>query len=103
MQLICESTRNASVEIQIRAYWCLADVMGLYCDKMFAYMEQALFNVSVNYIGCRLSDLLKIISMSKLNLIGLNSSVECIVLHAIEFWTNACEDEICSAIEEIEV
>jgi importin subunit beta-1 len=47
MQVICEATQNASVDVQVAAFECLVRIMGLYYDHMAYYMEQALFGVCV--------------------------------------------------------
>ena len=51
MTVICESTLSVSVDVQVRAYECLAMIMCLHYDKMANYMEQALFEVSRIRVG----------------------------------------------------
>jgi hypothetical protein len=46
MQVVCEATQNANVNVQVGAFECLVRIMSLYYDKMGFYMEQALFGVS---------------------------------------------------------
>lgn len=46
MQVVCEATQNASVNVQVAAFECLVRIMSLYYDKMGFYMERALFGVS---------------------------------------------------------
>ena len=45
MQVVCEATQNASVDVQVGSFECLVKIMSLYYDKMALYMEQALFGV----------------------------------------------------------
>ena len=45
MQVVCEATQYAAVEVQVAAFECLVRIMGLYYDKMGFYMERALFGV----------------------------------------------------------
>lgn len=45
MQVVCEATQYASVDVQVASYECLVRIMGLYYDKMGFYMERALFGV----------------------------------------------------------
>jgi importin subunit beta-1 len=49
MQVVCEATQNASVNVQVGAFECLVLIMEMYYDKMGSYMEQALFWVRVVY------------------------------------------------------
>lgn len=46
MQVVCEATQNANVQVQVGAFECLVRIMSLYYDKMGLYMERALFGVS---------------------------------------------------------
>jgi importin subunit beta-1 len=46
MQVVCEATQSADIEVQAAAFECLVRIMGLYYEKMTFYMERALFGVS---------------------------------------------------------
>lgn len=46
MQVVCEATQNANVQVQATAFECLVRIMSLYYGKMAYYMERALFGVS---------------------------------------------------------
>jgi importin subunit beta-1 len=47
MQVVCEATQSASIDVQVAAFECLVRIMGLYYDKMNFYMERALFGVGI--------------------------------------------------------
>ncbi|EAU87645.1 karyopherin Kap95 [Coprinopsis cinerea okayama7 len=78
MQVVCEATQNASVQVQVAAYECLVRIMSLYYDKMALYMEQALFGLTV---------------------VGMKHPDERVALQAVEFWSTVCEEEVELAIE----
>ncbi|KAF7300244.1 APC1-C domain-containing protein [Mycena kentingensis (nom. inval.)] len=78
MQVVCEDTQSSSVAVQVGAFECLVRIMGLYYDKMYFYMEQALFGLTV---------------------VGMKHQDERVALQAVEFWSTVCEEEIDLAIE----
>ncbi|KAF6749546.1 karyopherin Kap95 [Ephemerocybe angulata] len=78
MQVVCEATQNASVNVQVGAFECLVRIMSLYYDKMALYMEQALFGLTV---------------------VGMKHPDERVALQAIEFWSTVCEEEIELTLE----
>ncbi|KAF8999789.1 armadillo-type protein [Cyathus striatus] len=78
MQVVCEATQNANVQVQVGAFECLVRIMGLYYDKMALYMEQALFGLTV---------------------VGMKHPDERVALQAVEFWSTVCEEEVDLAIE----
>ncbi|KAJ7226290.1 armadillo-type protein [Mycena rebaudengoi] len=78
MQVVCEATQNASVNVQVGAFECLVRIMGMYYDKMGFYMEQALFGLTV---------------------VGMKHTDERVALQAVEFWSTVCEEEVDLAIE----
>ncbi|KAM6493384.1 Armadillo-type fold [Amanita muscaria] len=78
MQVVCEATQNASVDVQVGSFECLVKIMSLYYDKMALYMEQALFGLTV---------------------VGMKHPDERVALQAIEFWSTVCEEEVDLAIE----
>ncbi|KAI0270716.1 karyopherin Kap95 [Gloeopeniophorella convolvens] len=72
MQVVCEATQSASVQVQAKAFECLVRIMTLYYNKMAYYMERALFGLTV---------------------MGMKSEEEPVALQAIEFWTSVAEEE----------
>jgi importin subunit beta-1 len=46
MQVVCEATQSGSEIVQVTAFECLVEIMGLYYEYMEFYMERALFGVS---------------------------------------------------------
>ncbi|KAF9265156.1 ARM repeat-containing protein [Marasmius fiardii PR-910] len=78
MQVVCEATQNANVNVQVGAFECLVRIMDLYYDKMALYMEQALFGLTV---------------------VGMKHSDERVALQAVEFWSTVCEEEVELALE----
>ena len=51
MQVVCEATQNANVQVQVGAFECLVRIMSLYYDKMGFYMERALFGVRIRFFN----------------------------------------------------
>lgn len=47
MQVVCEATQSADVNVQVAAFECLVRIMQIYYDKMRFYMEKALFGVRI--------------------------------------------------------
>lgn len=77
MQVVCEATQASDTRIQQGAFGCLNRIMALYYDKMFFYMEKALFGLTVQ---------------------GMKNEDEDVAKLAVEFWSTVCEEEI--AIED---
>jgi importin subunit beta-1 len=73
MQVVCEATQAPDPRIQQGAYGCLNRIMALYYDKMFFYMEKALFGLTIQ---------------------GMKNDDEDVAKLAIEFWCTVCEEEI---------
>jgi len=73
MQVVCEATQAPDNRIQQGAYGCLNRIMALYYDKMFFYMEKALFGLTIQ---------------------GMKNEDEDVAKLAIEFWCTVCEEEI---------
>lgn len=73
MQVVCEATQASDSRIVQGAYGCLNRIMALYYDKMFFYMERALFGLTIQ---------------------GMKSDNEDVAKLAIEFWCTVCEEEI---------
>lgn len=73
MQVVCEATQASDPRIQQGAYGCLNRIMALYYDKMFFYMEKALFGLTVQ---------------------GMKDHDEDVAKLAVEFWCTVCEEEI---------
>ncbi len=47
MQVVCEATQADDTLVQQGAYGCLNRIMALYYDKMYFYMEKALFGLTI--------------------------------------------------------
>jgi importin subunit beta-1 len=47
MQIVCEATQSTSSDTQVAAFECLVRIVSLYYDKMNAYMEKALMQLTV--------------------------------------------------------
>ncbi|KAI9726275.1 MAG: karyopherin beta [Chrysothrix sp. TS-e1954] len=77
MQVVCEATQASDTRIMQQAYGCLNRIMALYYDKMFFYMEKALFGLTIQ---------------------GMKHEEEDVAKLAVEFWCTVCEEEI--AIED---
>jgi len=73
MQVVCEATQADDSRIQQGAYGCLNRIMALYYDRMFFYMEKALFGLTIQ---------------------GMKNEDEDVAKLAIEFWCTVCEEEI---------
>lgn len=73
MQVVCEATQATDPRIQQGAYGCLNRIMALYYDKMYFYMEKALFGLTIQ---------------------GMKSEDEDVAKLAVEFWCTVCEEEI---------
>eukprot|EP00732_Lithocolla_globosa_P000588 Lithocolla_globosa_v1_NODE_202_length_5196_cov_7.727290.p1 type:complete len:857 gc:universal NODE_202_length_5196_cov_7.727290:2583-5153(+) len=73
MQVVCEATQCEDPEVQRSAFECLVKIMSLYYEFMQAYMEQALYALTVE---------------------AIRSKHEGVALQAIEFWSTVCEEEI---------
>ncbi|KAL9056659.1 MAG: hypothetical protein Q9162_002831 [Coniocarpon cinnabarinum] len=73
MQVICEATQANDTRIIQGAYGCLNRIMALYYDRMFFYMEKALFGLTVQ---------------------GMKHEDEDVAKLAVEFWCTVCEEEI---------
>lgn len=82
MQVVCEATQSADVNVKVSAYECLVKIMQLYYHQMRYYMEQALFGLTV---------------------LGMRDSEQRVALQAVEFWSTVCEEEIDLWIEAQEV
>ncbi|TPX34252.1 hypothetical protein SmJEL517_g03047 [Synchytrium microbalum] len=78
MQVVCEATQSPDANVQVAAFECLVRIMSLYYDKMGAYMQRALFG---------------------LTLLAMKSDNQSIVLQAVEFWSTVCEEELELAAE----
>ena len=77
MQVICEATQANDSRVVQGAFGCLNRIMALYYEKMYFYMEKALFGLTVQ---------------------GMKNDDEDIAKLAVEFWCTVCEEEI--AIED---
>lgn len=73
MQVVCEATQASDTRIVQGAYGCLNRIMALYYDKMFFYMEKALFGLTIQ---------------------GMKHDEEDVAKLAVEFWCTVCEEEI---------
>ena len=73
MQVICEATQATDARVIQGAYGCLNRIMALYYDKMYFYMEKALFGLTVQ---------------------GMKHEDEDVAKLAVEFWCTVCEEEI---------
>ena len=73
MQVICEATQASDARVIQGAYGCLNRIMALYYDKMYFYMEKALFGLTVQ---------------------GMKHEDEDVAKLAVEFWCTVCEEEI---------
>ena len=73
MQVICEATQAPDSRVVQGAYGCLNRIMALYYDKMYFYMEKALFGLTVQ---------------------GMKHEDEDVAKLAVEFWCTVCEEEI---------
>lgn len=82
MQVVCEATQSADVNVKVSSYECLVRIMQLYYHQMRYYMEQALFGLTV---------------------LGMRDSEQRVALQAVEFWSTVCEEEIDLALEAAEV
>lgn len=82
MQVVCEATQSADVNVKVSSYECLVRIMQLYYHQMRYYMEQALFGLTV---------------------LGMRDPEQRVALQAVEFWSTVCEEEIDIAIEAAEV
>ncbi|PWN34213.1 putative karyopherin beta-1 subunit [Meira miltonrushii] len=78
MQVVCEATQTANIDIKVAAYECLVRIMQLYYDKMHYYVEHALFGLTV---------------------ISMRDPEQRVALQAIEFWSTICEEEIDLVLE----
>lgn len=72
MQVVCEATATGNDELAVAAFECLVKIISTYYDKMGYYMEQALFQMTIN---------------------GMKNKNPDIVLQAVEFWSSICETE----------
>ena len=77
MQVVCEATQAEDERVTQAAYGCLNKIMSLYYDKMYFYMEKALFGLTIQ---------------------GMKHEEEDVAKLAVEFWCSVCEEEI--AIED---
>lgn len=73
MQVVCEATQAEDPRIMQGAYGCLNRIMALYYDKMYFYMEKALFGLTIQ---------------------GMKNEEEDVAKLAVEFWCTVCEEEI---------
>lgn len=81
MEVVCEATQSPEVQISVAALQCLVKVMTLYYQYMEPYMAQALFPITLE---------------------AMKSENDQVALQGIEFWSNACDEEIDLAIESQE-
>lgn len=79
MQVVCEATQAADVELQALAFGALAKIMSLYYIYMGVYMEKALYTLTVA---------------------GMKSSDERVACMAVEFWSTVCEEELNIQLDE---
>lgn len=73
MQVVCEATQASDPRVMQGAYGCLNRIMALYYDKMYFYMEKALFGLTIQ---------------------GMKNDEEDVAKLAVEFWCTVCEEEI---------
>ena len=90
MQVVCEATQSAAVQVQVGAFEALVRIMTLYYEKMGFYMERALFGVRVCVLACQTKN---IDFLPQLTVMGMKHSEEAIALQAIEFWSTVAETE----------
>lgn len=81
MEVVCEATQSAEVQISVAALQCLVKIMTLYYQFMESYMGQALFPITLE---------------------AMKSDNDQVALQGIEFWSNVCDEEIDLAIESQE-
>jgi importin subunit beta-1 len=81
MEVVCEATQSTEVQISVAALQCLVKIMTLYYQFMEPYMAQALFPITLE---------------------AMKSDNDQVALQGIEFWSNACDEEIDLAIESQE-
>ncbi|XP_019853838.1 PREDICTED: importin subunit beta-1 isoform X2 [Amphimedon queenslandica] len=81
MQVVCEATQCPNEEVVIAALQNLVKIMSLYYSYMEAYMGPALFAITLE---------------------AMQSSIDGVVLQAIEFWSTVCDEEQDLAIEAME-
>ena len=81
MEVVCEATQSAEVQISVAAMQCLVKIMTLYYQYMESYMGQALFPITLE---------------------AMKSDNDQVALQGIEFWSNVCDEEIDLAIESQE-
>lgn len=78
MQVVCEATQAADVDIQEAAFGALARIMHLYYRYMGVYMEKALYGLTVS---------------------GMQLQNERVLCMAVEFWLTVCEVELDIAFQ----
>jgi importin subunit beta-1 len=81
MEVVCEATQSTDIQISVAALQCLVKIMTLYYQFMEAYMGQALFPITLE---------------------AMKSENDQVALQGIEFWSNACDEEIDLSIESQE-
>lgn len=81
MQVVCEATQSKDDPVGIAAFECLVGIMMTYYDYMMSYMNQGLFQMTIE-------------SMKHAN--------EKIALQAIEFWSSVCDEEVERQIDREE-
>lgn len=81
MQVVCEATLSPDTIVAVAAFECLVGIMTLYYDYMVPYMNQGLFQMTID---C------------------MNHKQEAIALQAIEFWSTVCDTEIDRQIDLVE-
>jgi len=81
MQVVCEATQSANVQVRVSALQCLVKIMSLYYQFMEYYMGPALFAITME---------------------AMKSDIDEVALQGIEFWSNVCDEEMDLAIEASE-
>ena len=78
MQVVCEATQAADLQVKVSALQCLVKIMSLYYQFMEAYMGPALFAITLE---------------------SMKAPDDEVALQGIEFWSSVCDEEVDLQIE----
>ncbi len=78
MQVVCEATQAADIQVKVAALQALVKIMTLYYQHMETYMGPALFAITLE---------------------AMKSDEDEVALQGIEFWSNVCDEEVDLQIE----
>lgn len=81
MTVLCKATQCTDNRIKVAALQCLVKIVSLYYEHIHAYMDPALFNITVD---------------------AMKSNEDDVVLQGVEFWSSLCDEEIDLSIEAAE-